>query len=88
MADVAIAGMAVTYIRSTGEHVPTTIIGASTRGDDFFHVKYMGMSTSIMLLWTVAKFALHAKGVKWVPVRVRERYILSVPRAARKHGLV
>ena len=33
--------MAVTYIRSTGEHVSATIIGPSIRGDDFFHVKYM-----------------------------------------------
>mmetsp|Transcript_72063 Transcript_72063/g.120885 ORF Transcript_72063/g.120885 Transcript_72063/m.120885 type:complete len:97 (-) Transcript_72063:41-331(-) len=41
MAHVATPGMAVTYIRSTGEHVSATIIGPSTRGDDFFHVKYM-----------------------------------------------
>ena len=40
MPHVAIAGMAVAYIRSTGEHVPATIIGPSTRGDDLFHVKY------------------------------------------------
>ena len=31
MANVDIAGMAVTYIRSTGEHVPAIIIGPSTR---------------------------------------------------------
>ena len=41
MAHVATPGMAVTYIRSTGEHVSATIIGPSTCGDDFFHVKYM-----------------------------------------------
>ena len=41
MAHVATPGMAVTYIRSTGEHVSATIIGPSTRGDDFFHVKYI-----------------------------------------------
>ena len=41
MDDVAIAGMAVRYIWSTGEHVPVTIIGPSTRGDDSFHVKYL-----------------------------------------------
>ena len=29
MVKVAIAGMAVTYIRSTGEHVPASIIGLS-----------------------------------------------------------
>ena len=33
--------MVVMYIRSTGEHVSATIIGPSTRGGDFFHVKYM-----------------------------------------------
>ena len=41
MAHVATPGMVVMYIRSTGEHVSATIIGPSTRGDDFFHVKYM-----------------------------------------------
>ena len=29
------------YIRLTGEHVPATIIGPSTWGDDFIHLKYM-----------------------------------------------
>ena len=29
MVNVAIAGMAVMYIRSTGEHVPATITGSS-----------------------------------------------------------
>ena len=66
---MAIAGMAVTHIRSTGEHVPATIIGPSTRGDGFFHVKCMrnGHVLSIVLLWTVAKFTLDVKGVNWVP---------------------
>ena len=41
MAHVATPGMAVTYIRTTSEHFSATIIGPSTRGDDFFHVKYM-----------------------------------------------
>jgi len=41
MVNVAIAGMAVMYIRTTAEHVPATIIGPSTHGDEFFHVKYM-----------------------------------------------
>ena len=41
MVAFAIAGMAVTYIWSTGEHVPSTIIGRSTHGDDLFCVKYM-----------------------------------------------
>ena len=40
MVDVAIAGMSVMYIRSTGEHVPATIIGPSTLGEDVFHMKY------------------------------------------------
>ena len=41
MKNVAIAGLGVTYIRSTGEHAPATIVGPSTRGDDFIHLKYM-----------------------------------------------
>ena len=41
MADVATPGMAVTYDQSAGEHVPATILGPSTAGDGFFHVKYM-----------------------------------------------
>ena len=39
--NVADAGMAVTYIRSTGELVPSTIIDPSTRGDGFCHMKYI-----------------------------------------------
>ena len=31
MNNVAIAGLGVTYIRSTGEHTPATIVGPSTR---------------------------------------------------------
>ena len=41
MKNIAIAGLGVTYIRSTGEHAPATILGLSTRGDDFIHLKYM-----------------------------------------------
>ena len=41
MADVATPGMAVTYVWSTGEHAPATIVGPSTGGDGCFHVKYM-----------------------------------------------
>ena len=33
--------MAVTYVWCTGEHVPAAIVGPSTHGDGFFHVKYM-----------------------------------------------
>ena len=41
MKNVAIAGLGVTYIRFTGEHAPATIVGPSTHGDDFIHLKYM-----------------------------------------------
>ena len=41
MADVATPGKAVTYVWSTSEHVPATIVGPSTHGDGFFHVKHM-----------------------------------------------
>ena len=50
MADVAIAGMAATYTRSTGEYALATIIGSSARGDDFFYMKY---ETEHHALWTV-----------------------------------
>ena len=41
MTNVVTPGLAVTYIRSTGEQAPATIIGRSTRGEDFIHLKYM-----------------------------------------------
>ena len=41
MINVVTPGLAVTYIWSTGEHVPATIIGRSTCGDDVIHLKYM-----------------------------------------------
>ena len=50
MAQFATLGMVVRYIRSTGEHVSATIIGPSTRGDDFFH----GDGHELELLWTVS----------------------------------
>ena len=40
MADVAIPGMAVMYIWSTGGHVPATIIGPSSTGKDLIPLKY------------------------------------------------
>eukprot|EP00670_Eutreptiella_braarudii_P022806 CAMPEP_0174346394 /NCGR_PEP_ID=MMETSP0811_2-20130205/2103_1 /TAXON_ID=73025 ORGANISM="Eutreptiella gymnastica-like, Strain CCMP1594" /NCGR_SAMPLE_ID=MMETSP0811_2 /ASSEMBLY_ACC=CAM_ASM_000667 /LENGTH=48 /DNA_ID= /DNA_START= /DNA_END= /DNA_ORIENTATION= len=40
MNKVAIAGLGVTHIRSTGEHAPATIVGPSKHGDDFIHLKY------------------------------------------------
>ena len=45
MKNIAIAGLGVTYIRSTGEHASATIVGPSTRGDDFIHLKYMRNGT-------------------------------------------
>jgi hypothetical protein len=36
--NVVTLGLAVTYTRSTGEHAPATIIGRSTRGEDFIHL--------------------------------------------------
>ena len=41
MTNVVTPGLAVTYIRSTGEPAPATIIGRCTHGDDFIHLKYM-----------------------------------------------
>ena len=41
MTNVIIPGLAVTCIRSTGEQALATIIGRSTREDDFIHLKYM-----------------------------------------------
>ena len=49
MKSVAIAGLGVTYIRSTGEHAPATIVSPSTRGDDFIHLKYMRISYTAMI---------------------------------------
>ena len=41
MKNVVIAGLGVTFIRSTDEHAPSTIVGPFTRGDDIIHLKYM-----------------------------------------------
>ena len=41
MANNVIPGMAVTYVRSTGEHVSATIFGPSRHGDNYIHLKYM-----------------------------------------------
>ena len=52
------SGIAVTYIWSTGEHVPATIIRPSTIGDGFFDVKYMqnghDLEYSLILILTLA----------------------------------
>ena len=49
------------------------------------------MCLSIILLWTVAKFTFEAKGLKWVPIRVKGGIFLwyRAPRASAglsKHG--
>ena len=41
MANNVIAGWAVTYVWSTREHAPATIIGLSRHGDNYIHLKYM-----------------------------------------------
>ena len=41
MANNVTHGVAVTYIRSTREHAPATIIGPSCHGDNYIHLKYM-----------------------------------------------
>jgi hypothetical protein len=41
MVNNVIPGMAVTYIRSTGEHVSANIFGPSHHGDNYIHLKYM-----------------------------------------------
>ena len=41
MGTVANAGMVLAYIWSNSEHMPATILGPSTRGDDFFRVSFM-----------------------------------------------
>ena len=41
MANNVIPGMAVMYVRSTGEHVSANIFGPSHHGDNYIHLKYM-----------------------------------------------
>ena len=41
MANNVIPGMAVTYVRSTGEHVSANIFGPSRHGDNYIHLKDM-----------------------------------------------
>ena len=55
MVNVAIVGMGVTYIRSSGEHVPARIFGPSTCGDGFFDVKYMRISQKILLMTVLSQ---------------------------------
>eukprot|EP00670_Eutreptiella_braarudii_P020864 CAMPEP_0174348318 /NCGR_PEP_ID=MMETSP0811_2-20130205/4738_1 /TAXON_ID=73025 ORGANISM="Eutreptiella gymnastica-like, Strain CCMP1594" /NCGR_SAMPLE_ID=MMETSP0811_2 /ASSEMBLY_ACC=CAM_ASM_000667 /LENGTH=51 /DNA_ID=CAMNT_0015474745 /DNA_START=26 /DNA_END=178 /DNA_ORIENTATION=+ len=41
MANNVMPGMAVTYVRSIGEHASATIIGPSHHGDNYIHLKYL-----------------------------------------------
>ena len=41
MAHNGIPGMAVTYVRSTGEYVSAKIFRPSRHGDNYIHLKYM-----------------------------------------------
>ena len=41
MAHDVIPDMALTYIRSTGEHVSANIFGPSRHGDNYIHLKFM-----------------------------------------------
>ena len=41
MANNVIPGMAITYVRSTGEHVSANIFGPSRNGDNYIHLKDM-----------------------------------------------
>ena len=47
MANNVVPGMAVTYVRSTGEHASATIIGPSCHGDKYINLKYMRNGTEI-----------------------------------------
>ena len=87
---VAVAGVAVIFIRSTGEHVPPRTIGPSTLGDDFFRVKYMwnGHETEHCAPLDCVLFPIPfncAEGGVWAGFR----YIQSFGTARRaQHGLV
>ena len=65
MKNVAIADLGVTYIRSIGEHAPATIVGPSTRGDDFIHLKYM-RKTKKLKDADALPHPSHAQFGKWV----------------------
>ena len=90
MADGAVAGMAVRYIRHTSEHVLATIVAAVTRGDDFFHGKCMqnGHENVIIVLWVVSSSQSNSIVVRVRYGQVFDTHILLVPRVACKHSLV
>ena len=54
MADVATPGMAVTYVQSTREHVPATIVGPSTHGADSLSCSDSGEDDEGQIVWAKA----------------------------------
>ena len=93
MKNVAIAGLGVTYIRSTGEHAPATIVGPSTRLERV-SIPYplMGskdMRTMLNFAYTLCSNAMFVSDVLGVGYgQVFCVQCLFVLRVARKHGLV
>ena len=93
MKNVAIAGLGVTYIRSTGEYAPATIVGPSTRSERV-SILYplMGskdMRTMLNFAYTLCSIAMFVSDVLVVGYgRVFRVQCLFVLRVARKHGLV
>ena len=69
--NVVTLGLAVTDIRSTGEHVPATIIGRSTRGEDFIHLKYMRNEHEIEKLAEICLHIVFLCPVATIVLRVR-----------------
>ena len=93
MKKVAIAGLGVTYIRSTGEHAPTTIIGPSTRLEKV-SIPYplMGskeMRTMLNYAYTLCSSAMFVSDVLGVEYgQVFCGHCLFVLPVAPKHVLV
>ena len=96
MAQFATPGMVVRYIRSTGEHVSATIIGPSTRGDDFFHVKYMRNGHELEHHAPMDRVLFPMRSPSPEPLEPSPKrgrsamvtHVFLVPLVARKHGLV
>ena len=93
MKNNAIAGLGVTYIRSTGEHAPATIVGPSTRLERV-SIPYplMGsknMRTMLNFAYTLCSSAMFVDDVLGVGCgQVFCVQCLFVLRVAHKHGLV
>ena len=93
MKNVAIAGLGVRYIRSTGEHAPATIVGPSTRLERVsIPSPLMGskdMRTMLNFAYTLCPSAMCVSDVLGVGYgQVFCVQCLLVLRVARKHGLV